>query len=122
VGSLAIGHIEGKVVRECSNMSNRMDEKVDGLGGRMDERMERMDDKVDGLSKRMDEKVDGLSKRMDEKVDGLSRKMDDLGRDLRFYAEGTSGRLSYLESKAGIPRGDSLVMSSSATRVSTNGK
>ena len=62
-----------------------------------------------------------LSKRMDEKVDGLSRKIDDLGRDLRFYAEGTSGRLSYLEAKAGIPQGDSLV-SPSATSLSTNGK
>ena len=30
------------------------------------------------------------------KMDGLSRKIDDLCRDLRFYAEGTSGELSYL--------------------------
>ena len=48
-----------------------------------------MDEKADETSKKMD----GLSKRMIEKVDGLSRKMDDLGRDLRFYAEGGKGNL-----------------------------
>ena len=94
--SLAVSHIDGKVDKECTKVTRE-------------------------LSKRMDEKVDGLSRKIDENVDGLSRKMDDLGRDLCFYAEGTSGRLSYLEAKAGIPRGDSLV-SPSATSLSTNGK
>ena len=94
--SLAVSHIDGKVDKECTKVTRE-------------------------LSKRMDEKVDSLSNRMDEKVDGLSRKMDDLGQDLRFYAEGTSVRLSYLEAKAGIPLGDSLV-SPSATSLSTNGK